>query len=83
MIKDFRDFIGVGIAGLLSVLWFDLRSIRKDRSTLKEELDQKYLSEEKHGLLCENVCLQFTNTVNEKLQEAKNEIISAIKENNK
>lgn len=79
MIKDFRDFIGVAIAGILSVLWFDLRSLRKGRGTLKDEIAETYLTEKTHGLLCENVALQFTN----KLQEVKEEIIDAIKDNSK
>ena len=39
--KEVVDFIGLAIAGLLALLWFDLRNIRKG-----------FMTEEKHKDLC-------------------------------
>ena len=67
---EIKDFIGVAIAGLLSLLWFDLRSFRSNKAG--------YLKEEKHELLCQNTVLR----VEKKIDSMKNEILDAIKENN-
>ena len=80
-IVDIKDFIGVGITGLLGLLWFDIRGIRKERETHKEKIDEKfkgYLKEEKHTLLCENATLRFEA----KIDNMKDEILEAIKNNN-
>lgn len=81
-ITDAKDFIGVGIAGILGLLWFDIRNIRKERETYKEKIGDKfkdYLKEETHQLLCENATLKLEA----KMDDMKDEILTAIKENNK
>ena len=70
-----NTIIGVVMSGLLGLLWFDLRSIRKN---VHEEM-AGYLTEEKHGLLCENSMLR----VEKKIDTVKDEIIKEIKNNGK
>lgn len=68
---EIRDFIGLGITGLLSILWFDIRSIKENKAG--------YLKEETHELLCKNTMLR----VEKKIDEMKDEIIKEIRQNNK
>ena len=68
---DMRDFIGLGITGILSILWFDIRSIRQNKAG--------FLKEEKHELLCENAALRLEK----KMDEMQKEIINEIKTNGK
>ena len=80
-IVDVKDFIGVGITGLLGLLWFDIRGIRKERGEFKKEIDEKltdYLPEQRHALLCENAALKLEA----KMDDMKNEILDAIQNNN-
>lgn len=66
---EVRDFIGMGITGILGLLWFDIRSIRQNKAG--------YLKEEKHELLCENAALRLEK----KMDEMKADIINEIKKN--
>lgn len=66
---EVRDFIGLGITGILGLLWFDIRSIRQNKGG--------YLKEERHELLCENAALRLEK----KIEEMKDEIIKEIKNN--
>lgn len=68
---EIRDFIGLGIAGILSVLWLDIRSIGQNKAG--------YLKEEKHELLCANTTLRLEK----KMDEMKAEIITEIHNNGK
>ena len=62
-----RDFIGLGVAGILSILWFDLRSFRQNK--------EGYLTEDKHKLICENSMLR----VEKKIDDMRKEIIKEIR----
>ena len=66
---EIRDFIGLGITGILSILWFDIRSIRQNKPG--------YLKEERHELLCENATLKLEA----KMDTIKDEIIKEIRVN--
>ena len=66
---EIRDFIGLGITGILSVLWFDIRSIRQNKAG--------FLKEDRHELLCENAALRLEK----KMDEMQKEIIKEIKHN--
>ncbi len=72
-----KEVFGTVWTGILGVLWWDIRGIRKERDTFKEDIKAEYLTEHTHGLLCKNVHTQFALD----LVSAKNEIIEAIKNN--
>ena len=51
----FKELAGGVYAGLLSLLWFDIRGIRKERDQHKKALNQtleEYLTKEKHEDVC-------------------------------
>ena len=68
---EIRDFIGLGITGILGLLWFDIRGVRQNKDG--------FLKEEKHELLCENAALRLEK----KMDEMQKEIIKEIKTNGK
>lgn len=85
-ISDMKDFIGIGITGLLGLLWFDLRNIRKERDEHRKAIDGtlgEYLTKEKHEDVCKITILETMNKVEKKIDESKEEILEAIKNNNK
>lgn len=79
---DIKEFIGIGISGILTVLWFDIRNIRKERDEHKKKIKEQlkgYLEETRHSLLCENAALRFEAKLSEKLDDTKTVILAAIK----
>ena len=72
-----KEVFGTVWTGILGVLWWDIRGIRKERDTFKGEIKNEYLTQDTHALLCNNVGKQFTID----LMSAKEEIIQAIKDN--
>ena len=68
---EVANFIGLGIAGILGVLWFDIRGIKQNK--------EGYLKEDKHGLLCENAALRLEK----KIDDMKDEIITEIRKNDR
>ncbi len=72
-----KEVFGGVWTGILGLLWFDIRGIRKERDTFKEDIKAEYLTEHTHSLLCDNRGKQFTID----LMSAKEEIIQAIKDN--
>lgn len=68
---EIRDFIGLGISGILGLMWFEIKGVRQNKAG--------YLTEEKHDLLSENAMLR----VEKKIDDMKDEILEAIRENNK
>ena len=80
----FATIIGFSMTGLMGVIWWDVRGIRKstqkDMAEFKQEItNSEYLPEEKHVLLCENASLRFERIVS----DMKDEIIKEIKNNNR
>ena len=69
------EIISLAVAGILSILWFDIRNIRQSYRDNKEG----YLTETKHALICENSTLK----VEKKIDDMKDEILTAIKNNGK
>lgn len=59
-------------AGILGVIWFDIRKV-------KGEVATKYLTLDKHSDLCQIASLTWRQA----LTEAKEEIITEIRNNNK
>lgn len=81
-IVDIKDYIGVAITGILGLLWFDIRSIRKERDEQKEKITGQlkgYLKLDKHEDLCKITILETMNKVTEKIDATKDEILEAIK----
>ena len=72
---EIRDYIGVVIGSIFSILFailsFDIRAIRQNKPG--------FLKEEKHQLLCDNSMLR----VERKIDDMKDEVLKAIRENNK
>ena len=79
---DFSVVTQACIAGLLGILWWDIRGIRKStrqdmNNFRKETKEQEYLTESHHKLLCENATLRFQKIIS----DMKDEIIREIKSN--
>ena len=70
-----REVFGAIWTGILGIVWWDIRGIRKERDTLKGEIKAEYLTKATHQLLCENTVAQFKMD----LLIIKDEIIKAIK----
>jgi len=66
-----QEGLGLVYTGILSLLWVDLRNVRKSYKENKEG----YLTEEKHKLICENSMLR----VEKKIDTVKMDIIKEIK----
>ena len=64
-------------SGMLGLLWYDIRGLRKQRPELRKEMDDEFLTKKTHTLLCANTVIQFKLD----LLAVKNEIIQAIKDN--
>ncbi len=73
--------MSIAVTGILGVFWWDVRSIRKDKDTAKEENFKTFLTKDRHGLLCENAFLRVEKSIQEAVDTSKKEIIEAI--NNK
>lgn len=83
---DIKDFIGIGTSGILGLLWYDIRNIRKERDQHKKAINEtldEYLTKEKHEDVCKITILETMNKVEKKIDESKEEILEAIKNNNK
>lgn len=83
-IVDIKDYIGVAITGILGLLWFDIRNIRKGRDEHKKAINktlETYLTKDKHEDLCKITILETMNIVATKIDESKEEILEAIKNN--
>jgi len=78
-----QEIVGGIMTGILGLLWWDIRGVRKDRETLNKEIADTYLSKETHELLCKNAGLEFKNHVSGELKAVKDEILTAIKNNGK
>jgi len=67
------EMISAAAAGILGLLWFDIRNIRKSYRDNKDG----YLTEDKHSLICENSMLK----IGKQIDDMKIEIINEIKSN--
>lgn len=83
---ELRDYIGLATSGILGILWFDIRNIRKEREQHKEKINEtldEYLTKEKHEDVCKITILETMNKVEKKIDDSKEEILEAIKNNHK
>ena len=74
-----REIFGGIWTGILGLLWYDIRCIRKERDTFRGEIKHEYLTKTTHDLLCANVA----SLLKLDLLSVKEEIIKAIKDNGK
>ena len=80
-IKDFKDFIGIGITGILGVLWWDLRNIRKDRDVFSNDMKKDYMSKEVHELTCKAVSLQINEDMRKHIDDKFDDLKEFINAN--
>jgi len=66
---EIRDLIGLGVSGILTFLWWDIRGIRQNK--------EGFLKKETHALLCENTVLR----IEKKIDDMRDKIIQEIKNN--
>ncbi len=77
----FQNIMSLAVTGILSVFWWDVRSIRKDKDAQKKENFETFLTKDTHELLCTNAFLRVEATIQKAVDASKQEIIEAI--NNK
>ena len=93
------DIINLVIAGILSLLWFDIRAVRKAReedekersadkldreqqaNKMKNEMYDVFLTQTRHGLICENAALKIKQHISVELANSEKRILAAIKQN--
>jgi len=76
-----HEIVGIAMTGILSVLWWDIRGIRKEREEQTKLMEDTYLKKETHDLLCKNAGLEFKNHVSQEIKVMRDEILTAIKNN--
>jgi len=71
--------------GALGMVWFGIRSHKKDidkkidcLKTGRKECEEKYLKEKDHIVLCENATLKINAHTTDEIREMKKEILEAI-----
>lgn len=83
------EWVNLGVAGLLSIMWFDIRNIRKKnqendlnnekaRQAAREEIFNLFLTKDKHDLLCENSGLRIKEHVSTEIKASEKRILEAI-----
>jgi len=78
---ELRDGIGLAITGILGILWFDIRGIRKERTELKSTMYDEFYTKETHDLTCENVNLKQAKDIKEYIDIKFNDLKDFIKKN--
>lgn len=87
------DFVNLGVAGLLGLLWWDIRNIRKDKeksgldlekrfNTNRDELFDIFMKRTDHEVLCENAGLKLQQHVSKEIAASEKRILTAIKKSN-
>ncbi len=85
------DWVNLAVAGLLGLLWMDIRNIRKEKEThavdiekrfqaAKEDGFSNFLTQEKHDLLCENASLKIRTHVTAEIKAMEDRMLLSIKE---
>lgn len=91
-VETFSEIIDLAVAGLLGLLWIDIRNIRKDKETetrsrdkeindLKSGMFDIFLTDEKHTLMCNIAGLRIREHISTELQAMEKRILIAIKSN--
>ena len=82
------EIINIAVTGILGLLWWDIRGIRKERDDnyKQREIDintahEVFLKKTDHTVLCENAALKLEQILDSKLRLAVDEIKHEIKSN--
>jgi len=85
-VERLKIAVEAGVAGILSLLWWDVRKVRflKDRivSELRAETAENYLTKDKHEDICKIACLEMKNYVRDTVSNSEQRIIQAVKQSN-
>ena len=80
MLLTAQEIIGTGVAGLFTILWFDLRKLpaqiskwRMERDGLKAEIIAEVLTKDKHEDLCRIATLEQNEFLLEKFSDMLDE----------
>ena len=61
---DLQNWIPTLVAGgAMTYIWFDIRAFKKEMATKKKRLEDEFLTNEKHDLLCENRGLRVAERI--------------------
>jgi len=61
---DLQNWIPTLVGGgAMAYIWFDIRSFKKEMATKKKRLDDEFLTNAKHDLLCENRGLKVAGRI--------------------
>jgi hypothetical protein len=91
MPERFIDWINLGVAGLMGLLWLDIRNVRKEKETHSVDLEKRFqtaredgfsnfLTKDKHDLLCENAGLKIREHISFEIKASEDRMLLAIKE---
>ena len=81
---NYHDYVGLIMAGILSLLWWDIRNIRgevRDFRAGRKEIDETFMNKADHQLICENSLLRMEVNTAKVVAAATKEIMAAIKAN--
>lgn len=73
--------VEASVAGILGILWWDIRKIRTAKTRLKKEIADEYISKDKHRDICKIACFEMKEYVSDVVKVSQAEIIKAIKNN--
>ena len=74
--------VEAGVAGILSLLWWDIRKIRTLKVQFKKEIADEYISKDKHADVCKIACLEMKNYVSAVVSQSEQRIIQEVKKAN-
>ena len=78
------DIAKAGFAGIMGLLWWDIRQIRKERVGQEKKTDEKlkdYITAEKHDDLCKINTLEQNSALREFIDDKFKEMRTLIIEN--
>lgn len=79
----FANGFKILFAGILSVLWWDVRKVGKVKENMDKEIADTYLTQDKHTDLCTIASLEMKRHVSQEIQASEGRIIEAINNNGK
>ena len=66
-------------AGALGLIWFGIRTSNKKLADRQDQVEQAYLKEEKHVLLCEVQRLQIKEIFNKEMTSFKDDFFNELR----
>lgn len=81
MINWVSDTLKLGLAGLLTLLWKDVRKLNNLKQEIRSDLDGQlgsYLTREKHEDLCKINTLELKAHISGEIKGMKDEVLTAI-----